>query len=40
MRRACWESGRIITAYYSATDPEDYLSTIVEGVIWELPVRD
>ena len=26
--------GRIITAYYRTADPEDYLSTIIEGVVW------
>jgi hypothetical protein len=29
--------GKIITAYYRTTDPENYLSTIIEGVIWSLP---
>jgi len=32
--------GRIITAYYRTADPEDYLSTVVEGVIWDLPPQD
>ena len=32
--------GRIITAYYRTTDPEDSLSTIVEGVIWSLPPQE
>jgi len=32
--------GKIITAYYRTSDPEDYLSTIVEGVIWDLPLQD
>ena len=29
--------GKIITAYYRTADPEDYRSTIIEGVIWSPP---
>jgi hypothetical protein len=29
--------GKVITAYYRTADPEDYLSTIIEAVIWDLP---
>jgi hypothetical protein len=31
------EDGKILTLYYRTADPRRYDSTIVEGVIWEVP---
>ena len=34
------QDGKIITVYYRTSDPENYKSTLVEAVIWDVPPAD